>query len=55
MAATDVRERVVEFVKFLGCVCMIYVATAIVVYAFRHPELTQTEVMLRIGEALLWR
>lgn len=33
----------------------LYILSATITYAFRHPELTDTQRLLRIGDALLWR
>ena len=33
----------------------VYCSVALVVFQFRHPELTDTERILRIPEALFWR
>ena len=33
----------------------LYVEFSLAAYALRHPELTDTERFLRIGEALCWR
>jgi len=32
-----------------------YVVAAVVTHAFRHPELTDVQRLLRIWEALTWR
>lgn len=33
----------------------IYVAAAVVTFAIRHPELTDTQRFLRLWDALCWR
>ncbi len=33
----------------------VYVAVSLIGYAFRHPHLTDTELLFRLREALLWR
>ncbi len=39
----------------VGLAAASYLAIAMAAYAFRHPDLTQTQVLFAIGEALLWR
>lgn len=37
------------------CVVILYLVAAHFAFALRHPELTDTQRMLRIVDALLWR
>ncbi len=41
--------------KVLLIVAFVYVAAAFITYRFRHPDMTETELMLNTFEALLWR
>lgn len=36
-------------------VVVLYVTAAVAVFAWRHPHLTDREVLLHIGDALTWR
>lgn len=41
--------------QWLGLLFAFYAATSIVTYAFRHPEMTDTQRFLHTLDALLWR
>jgi hypothetical protein len=38
-----------------GTLAILYVSLACIVYRFRHPEQTETQLFLNILDALLWR
>lgn len=41
--------------RVIGRLLLIYFAVAYIVYAFRHPEQTQTQLFFNIPDAMLWR
>ena len=47
-------SRFNDLVMLLAVVCL-YVGVSSVAFALRHPELTDTQRILRIWDALLWR
>lgn len=47
--------RVLRFAHFAAIALLLYLAVAMMAFAFRHPHLTDTERLLRIADALLWR
>ncbi len=47
------RER--RLWGIVGTALLIYVTIALTRYRFAHPDLTETELFLRIPDALFWR
>ena len=46
------RQKLLEsFVMFL----ILYLVTSSLVYRFRHPELTETQLFLHLSDAVMWR
>ena len=44
-----------DYLVCLAFGLLVYVALAHVVFAFRHPHLTDTQRLLRLGDAVLFR
>ncbi len=38
----------------LAVLCVVYLGVSMLAYALAHPHKTQTQVMLSVGDALLW-
>lgn len=44
-----------RWAQWLGISALVYLAVSLTVYAFRHPEQTDTQRLLNILEALRWK
>lgn len=42
-------------VRTIGWPSLVYVLASLFVFRFRHPGLTETQLLLRIFDALIWR
>lgn len=51
----SVKDRFFEIGQVIAVVIFLYVAVSAIVYQFRHPDMTQTRVILNIKDVLLWR
>lgn len=49
------RLRGVDVLFFLNVLLLVYIGVALFVYAFRHPDLTATQVLLDFEDAMCWR
>lgn len=52
---TTRRAHIRRFFLYAACDISVYTGVACLVYALRHPEKTDTQRLLEIKEALLWR
>jgi hypothetical protein len=44
-----------RFVLLVLCACSLYVGASFMALGFRHPEMTDTQLLLAWKDALLWR
>lgn len=48
------RERLQRLAATVGIVALVYLMVSVLAYRFRHPELTETQLLLATGKALRW-
>lgn len=51
----SVKGRFFDFGQAVAVVVVTYFVVSSMVYQFRHPDMTQTRVLLNIKDVLLWR
>ena len=44
-----------KLLKIVVLILVIYLFAAQITYRFKHPELTDTQRILHLGDALLWK
>ena len=49
------KEKLNNYIFMLFMIALFYVAISSTYYRFSHPELTETQLFLKIIDAMLWR
>lgn len=49
------RKRTQQVIGVLLFLAFLYWSVSMVAYRYRHPELTETQLSLRMWDALVWR